>query len=280
MQCQRCYDYKLSNEFPRGRTSDACAHAPSLCLRCILGTNNTGGKSCPECKSPLSEQALAKLKAQLALASPAEFDTTASIIEESLYISFTVALMGGENEKFNDIPSSTPVYEFQKLVQASFLIPPNQQRLVFNGKKIVAYEKGQPTTLRYYGVSNGSSLQLMQVLLSIEKGSGLNRIDFVLRWEWPPSTTHAYLDASCLTYRFCTLNVQLCDTSKLTVQFGATARKKLGHSVIICCLARTEAGGWDVPACGKGTYGGNVYDYEPVKKAIASLFRAGSLDLA
>jgi len=76
----------------------------------------------------------------------------------------------------------------------SLHIAADEQRLVYQGTELK-----KDATLGHYNISEGSTIQLMKLLLAVRKGSNLTKINFVLTWGWR-RLKKGYLDGMCFMY--------------------------------------------------------------------------------
>lgn len=207
MECSDCNITKLSNEFPTGRLSDECDHFPSFCLRCIV---NKGITVCPECNVDIDKDVREDIEIKYGIITQAGHlkppaAKTTTIQTRSHYstrlISFTVSLMGGDTEECKNINNNITVSRFMLELASKFNIPRNFQRIMFNGQEIKPYIDNHEAVLMDYNIENGSTLQLMKMLLESTVDRPYHTINFTLRWQQRVDFfSRVYLDASCFAY--------------------------------------------------------------------------------
>lgn len=208
MECSLCNTTKLSNEFPTGRLSDSCSHFPSCCLRCII---DNGNQTCPECEKEIDTEMREDMKTKFNIITQVDHlkppaPKTTNITTRSIFsirpISFTVSLMGGDTEEFRNVNSDLTVALLMQHLAARFNIQRNYQRIMFNGQEIKPFIDNHEAALMDYNIVNGSTLQLMKLLLESAVDRPYHVINFILRWQQRISfDSRVYLDASCHAYR-------------------------------------------------------------------------------
>jgi len=202
MQCKKCAHSKLSQEFPKQRLSPRCKHRPNWCTRCLL---STGQQACPECDAPIGDDLFVKLCSQLVLTTqfdhfkPPEPPSSTSSLGYSRSIMCTVSMMGGESVSLV-VETGLSVHTFKQQLEARFRVPIGFQRLMCAGQEIKPYLRERQASLRDYGVTEGSTLQLMRLLLSVTHETPYNNINFVLHWQRSYGR-RVFLDASCFVFR-------------------------------------------------------------------------------
>jgi len=312
------------------------------CVRCIISSSLD---VCPECFSRVDIDTYRDLGEQLDLITQAStfkpppsppatsISTIHAFYRSNDPITCTVSLIGGDMAQ---IPASTlmSVQRFKEAVHGHFQIASKYQRLMFGGQELKPYKDGHEATLQDYNIVDGSSLQLMRLMLSVNEETPYNSINFVLRWA-AMYGRRAFLDASCFVYRgnqlaeivdfkhplsvagirhsgpahnttqhtlrvslphirndythlffvmsachlgslsqFRSPTVALYDTSRPTVQISDYHIEQAhSQSVIMCCMKRTDTGGWDAFTLGRQS-DGYCYNYAPIATAIAALFNS------
>eukprot|EP00026_Physarum_polycephalum_P008215 Phypoly_transcript_08294.p1 GENE.Phypoly_transcript_08294~~Phypoly_transcript_08294.p1 ORF type:complete len:343 (+),score=30.87 Phypoly_transcript_08294:497-1525(+) len=209
MECSHCKIRKLSNEFPKKRLALTCKHCPSWCLQCLVSENE---RNCPECTEPYDSGVFEDLCYHLNLVTQADFlkpppPRTTTIATRAFrtvpqQITFNVLLLGGESKSCT-ASTTTTVVELMEHIHRVFGVASNEQRLMFDGQQLKRYIEGEQAQLRDYNVTNGSSLQLMKLLLSVTQETPYRTVVFNLTYG--RGNRMKFLDASCLVYRGQTL---------------------------------------------------------------------------
>jgi len=204
MECTECHVVKLSSEFPRRRLTKDCKHCPTFCVHC-LSRYLARESFCPECNAEVDDALCDQLTEQLRIITQSDSFTQqinssvpASVSFRGAAIRFTVSLMGGDSHSF-EMPSNAPVSQLRNEIQTKFGIADEYQRLLYNGVELKPYSDSIPTTLDGCSIVNGSTMQLMRLMLAIPQDSPYKNINFQLTWTMPYGR-RAYLDGACFLY--------------------------------------------------------------------------------
>lgn len=341
MQCKGCSISKLSNEFPKSRLSPDCKHRPTWCARCVI---STGNQACPECNTDIDDELYESLCAQFLTITqrdhfaPPPKPVAPSIFTPAETVTCTVSLMGGDSHQYT-VTTSVTVQVFKQDLERRFRVPVANQRLMHAGQELKLYLRDRQATLQDFGITHGSTLQLMRLLLSVTQDTPYNSINFVLLWA-KNYGRRAFMDGSCFVYQgrnhaatvdfknpraitgiahsgpagnrtyhvitvdlnaingrythlffvmsachvatlaeFNSPTVSLYDTAHPSVQLSTYSISAQGDSqaVIMCCMKRTEHGGWQAFTLGRQS-SGYCYNYTPIENTIAYLFNSRVID--
>ncbi|XP_033120790.1 uncharacterized protein LOC117119920 isoform X1 [Anneissia japonica] len=204
MKCQECGEIKLSKEFPAAKLVETCDHPSLHCLRCVT-SHWEQTKQCSQCHTPIARTSLNLRKCfhTLEVLFP-EIHPDQSTNDDDFASSpgavsgkMTVIRLNGEAAEIDCNPRFT-IYKVKQLVFEFLKVPPEKQRLVYNGKELKDIQSNNSeATLATYNVRPGSTIHLMVLLYAVP--TSLNKVVFDLYWGYP-ARGRDYLDASALMF--------------------------------------------------------------------------------
>ncbi|PRP82177.1 hypothetical protein PROFUN_10448 [Planoprotostelium fungivorum] len=194
MKCYTCSEEKLSKEFFLHPLSGQCNHVPDRCLKCLTKTLRKE-KSCPKCKSSVPSSTIQKIIQTfdaLFSTGPSMTSTLTAPTAGGLW-TITVSTLDGTSNQFKTSPTAGVDY-LKKEISVRLKEKQTKLRLMFGAKEL-----RNNTTLQEYGVRDGSSLQVLVLMMEDFSGEAYKQLHFDLNWGFPDAGAD-YLDGTCLLF--------------------------------------------------------------------------------
>mmetsp|Transcript_155536 Transcript_155536/g.497334 ORF Transcript_155536/g.497334 Transcript_155536/m.497334 type:complete len:398 (+) Transcript_155536:116-1309(+) len=195
MQCKKCGEAKLHDEFPSDGPSENCNHLPTWCLKCLKDNMTAGlfriGYNCPECHAMarvsdvdmithLLDSIICPVFHDLDKIQKMKQEAAVSMVPASG--SVEVVLLDGQRCSL-ELRREMSLAEMKQKIASRLGVPASQQRLMHGGQEL------KPDTLEWKDakVSYGSILQVVVVMYetgpgSMPGGGNVRALDFELTW--------------------------------------------------------------------------------------------------
>jgi len=196
MQCKKCGEAKLHDEFPSDGPSENCNHLPTWCLKCLKDNMTAGlfriGYNCPECHAMarvsdvdmithLLDSIICPVFHDLDKIQKMKQEAAVSMVPASG--SVEVVLLDGQRCSL-ELRREMSLAEMKQKIASRLGVPASQQRLMHGGQEL------KPDTLEWKDakVSYGSILQVVVVMYetgpgsSMPGGGNVRALNFELTW--------------------------------------------------------------------------------------------------
>ncbi|XP_046855302.1 uncharacterized protein LOC124448303 [Xenia sp. Carnegie-2017] len=202
MECDRCHDKKLSNEFPFFPLTKNCDHALLHCLECAIECVQKH-HMCSQCEIQVKKDnnVYREYLETLEYLYPNEGEE--EIIEEKVENgqdsgNIFVTTMSGELLTLS-YHRNKRIIDLKKEVQVGLKTEPEKQRLLYqnNELKVRTSDHGV-MTLKDYNIPPNSTVHLIIVLCAVP--DDLEEVVFNFCWSIPPHQRRDFLDVSVFAY--------------------------------------------------------------------------------
>jgi len=193
MQCTKCSEIKLSNEFP---SPSSCKHSSDFCLKCLLDHYSTN-ISCPQCKVPVDIKTVLLLENDYkrCYSSVHLLRTRTEEVPVVAQSSGTLTVVNIHGDRFTvPFEDKDTLFSLKKRIQEKTNVRPDLQRLIFN-KKQIEDDNSILSTLGFY---DKCVVRLVVLLFDFSK-TNIRQVIFDLNWGFPDIGAD-YLDATCFLY--------------------------------------------------------------------------------